>query len=133
MADLLTPERRAEGLAAAARVARSELIAAAEGLVSRGHVEVVEAPAAGSLMVELETPAGSFCLTEVVVTTCTIRLDGRPGWAAVMGWDDEASLAAAIIDADPALADGVAEAAVAAEARAREDESAAIAATRVDL
>jgi alpha-D-ribose 1-methylphosphonate 5-triphosphate synthase subunit PhnG len=127
----LSPEGRSAGLAAAARGQRAELVALAEVVASRSRVEVVEAPAAGSVMVELDTPAGSFCLTEVVVTTCAVRVDGRAGWAAVQGWDDEASLAAAILDAEPALADALAQSALAGVASRHEEEARAVAATRV--
>ncbi len=127
----LSPERRSAGLAAAARGQRAELVALAEVVASRSRVEVVEAPAAGSIMVELDTPAGSFCLTEVVVTTCTVRVNDRAGWAALLGWDDEASLAAAILDAEPALADPLAAAALAQVASRHEEEALAVAATRV--
>jgi alpha-D-ribose 1-methylphosphonate 5-triphosphate synthase subunit PhnG len=129
----VTPEERAGGLAAAARVLRADLISAAETVAARNRVEIVEAPAPGSVMVELETPVGSFCLTEVVVTRCAVRVAGRQGWAAVLGWDDEASLAAAILDAEPAVAEPLATAALATEAGARAAEAAAIAATKVEL
>jgi alpha-D-ribose 1-methylphosphonate 5-triphosphate synthase subunit PhnG len=127
------PEERSRGLAAAARVLRADLISAAETIAARNHVEVVEAPAPGSVMVELETPVGSFCLTEVVVTRCAVRVADNHGWAAVLGWDDEASLAAAIVDTQPEVADPLTTAALAAEAGARAAEAAAVAATKVEL
>lgn len=128
----MSAEERAGGLAAAARVLRADLIFAAETIAAHNHVEIVEAPAAGSIMVELETPVGSFCLTEVVVTRCAVRVEQRHGWAAVLGWDDEASLAAAILDAQPEVAQPIAAAALGAEAGSRAAEMAAIAATRVE-
>ena len=127
----LSPEDRSAGLAAAVRAERAAVVALAELVATRSRVDVVEAPAAGSVMVELETPAGSFSLTEVVVTTCAVRVDDRPGWAAVLGWDDEASLAAAILDAEPALADPLAEAAIARIAASHDEEARVVAATRV--
>ncbi|GEM_PF-3478668 len=99
MAIQMTPERRAEGLAAASRTRRTELVALAEEIARRSEIEIVEAPSAATLMVELESPAGRFCFTEVVVTYATARVNGRDGWACVAGWDEEAALAAALCDA----------------------------------
>lgn len=128
----LSPEDRSAGLAAAARVNRLELIAAAELVAARSAVRVVSAPAAGSVMVQLETPVGTFCLTEAIVTSCEVEVAEAVGWSAVLGWDDEASLAAAILDATPRDGDAIASAALAAEAAIRSIESAAVAATRVE-
>lgn len=128
----MTPERRAEGLAAAARVLRPEMEAMAEAVAAGRSVEVVRAPAAGSLMLQLASPVGDFNLTEVAVTTAEVRVDGTAGWACVLGWDEEGALAAALLDATPgrdviALAEG----ALAIEAEQRDRLARAVATTRV--
>jgi alpha-D-ribose 1-methylphosphonate 5-triphosphate synthase subunit PhnG len=128
----MTPERRAEGLAAAARVRRGELLAAAERVAAVGGVTVVERPAPGTVMLELATAVGETCLSEVVVTTAAVTVADRPGWGCVLGWDDEGALAAALCDSgDPEAAAALAELALADEATARAATSAAVAATRV--
>lgn len=95
----LPPDRRAEGLAAASRVRRDELVTLAEDIVRERWVEVVEAPTAATLMVQINGTVGEFCLGEVVVTYAAARVEGRDGWACVSGWDDEAAMAAAVCDA----------------------------------
>jgi alpha-D-ribose 1-methylphosphonate 5-triphosphate synthase subunit PhnG len=95
----VTGEERSAGLAAAARVRRDALIALAEEIASAPSVEVIEAPAPGAIAVELETPAGAFCFTEVVVTTATVALGESIGWGCVLGYDREAALAGALLDA----------------------------------
>jgi alpha-D-ribose 1-methylphosphonate 5-triphosphate synthase subunit PhnG len=130
---VVTPERRSEGLAAAARVRRDEVLREAEAVLGRARVEVVRPPAAGSVMLELDSPVGSFCLTEVVVTSAEVRVDGESGWACVLGFDEEVAVAAAILDggARP-VAERLAEAALAEEAATAEEEARMVAATRVD-
>jgi alpha-D-ribose 1-methylphosphonate 5-triphosphate synthase subunit PhnG len=88
-----------EGLAAAARVRRDELIALADDIARRHDVDVIEVPAPASMMLELESNVGSFCLTEVVVTTARVRIERNFGWGAVLGWDAEGALASALCDA----------------------------------
>jgi phosphonate C-P lyase system protein PhnG len=128
----VTPERRSEGLAAAARALRPELLDAAELIVQGGQVEVTEPPKAGSVMVELASPVGDFCFTEVVVTTAGVRLAGRPGWACVLGYDEEAALAGAVLDAVQGQeVERLAERALAAEAQQSMEEARAVASTRV--
>ena len=129
----MTPERRAEGLAAAARTLRTELVKRAEALAGAEAVEVTRSPAPGSVMLELASPVGDFCFTEVVVTTAEVRVDGRAGWSCVLGYDEEAALAAAILDASagPDVED-LAGRALDAEARRASEEARAVASTRVD-
>ena len=100
--------------------------------VATEAVEVLEAPSAASVMVELQTPVGSFCFTEVVVTTARVEVAGREGWACVLGWDEEGALAAALLDAapTPSVAQLVA-GALSDEAADREAGARAFAATKV--
>ena len=128
----MTAERRSAGLAAAARVAREELLDLAEATASEDAVTVVSAPAAGGVMIDVETHAGAFCACEVVVTTASVRVRETNGWACVLGFDREAALAAAILDARPDVAvETLAADALAREAAARAAEDAALAGTRV--
>lgn len=129
----MTPERRSEGLAAAVRVRRQEVLSEAEAVLLRSRIEVVRPPAAGSVMLEVDSPVGSFCLTEVVVTTAEVLVDGRSGWASVLGFDEEAAVAAAIIDGSGGgAAERLAGAALADEAEQAREEARMVAATRVD-
>ncbi|HEX4211698.1 MAG TPA: phosphonate C-P lyase system protein PhnG [Candidatus Dormibacteraeota bacterium] len=129
----MTPERRSEGLAAAVRVHRDEVLQEAVAVVRRSRVEVIRPPAAGSVMLELDSPVGSFCLTEVVVTSAEVRVDGGTGWACVLGFDEEAAVAAAILDGSAGpTAERLAEAALTEEAEQAEEEARMAAATRVD-
>ena len=95
----MTSGRRSEGLAAAARVRREELLAIAEQLAASATIAVLDAPAAGTTLLELASRVGTFCFTEVVVTTARVRADGSEGWGCVLGWDAEGALAAALCDA----------------------------------
>ncbi|MBV8082111.1 MAG: phosphonate C-P lyase system protein PhnG [Candidatus Eremiobacteraeota bacterium] len=125
-------ERRSEGLAAAARVNRAGLLDLGERIALRERVSVTEAPAARSVMIELGTPVGAFCFTEVVVTTAAVNVGGAPGWAAVMGFDQEAALAAAIADATASVeVRDLAEDALSIEASARLHSASAMAQTKV--
>lgn len=129
----MTPEQRAEGLAAAARTLRPELVGRAEALARAEAVEVTRPPAPGSLMLELASPVGRFCFTEVVVTTSEVRVGGRAGWSCVLGYDEEAALAAAILDASAgAEVEGLARRALDAETQRASEEAVAVAGTRVD-
>lgn len=128
----MTPERRSEGLAAAARVLRGELVEQAEGIAAGRHCQVVEPPAPGSVMVELESPVGSFCLTEVVVTTARVEVDGMAGWGCVLGFDEEGALAGAVLDARPdGAVETLAQRALDREQREREAAARAVATTGV--
>ncbi|MBL7497808.1 hypothetical protein I6A84_35155 [Frankia sp. CNm7] len=130
----LGPERRAEGLAAAARVDRAGLLALAEPIAARADVTVDAPPEPRTVMAVLDSPVGPRCLTEVVVTTTTVTVAGFPGWGCVLGWDAEAALAAALADAaDPAGADRLAAAALRAEERERADRAARARATRMEV
>ncbi len=96
----MTDEERSAGLAAAARVRRAALIALADEIgAGNAAIEVIDAPAPGSIVVEVDSRAGPFCFTEVVVTTATVALGESLGWACVMGYDREGALAGALLDA----------------------------------
>lgn len=127
-------EWRAEGLAAAARCRRDQLLALAEPLSAAGAVDVVSPAAAQSVMVEVDTAVGECCLAEVVVTTASVVVSGSAGWACLLGWDEHGALAAALCDAlaSPAV-EALAEEALAVEAADRRTTEAAVARTRVAL
>jgi hypothetical protein len=121
----------AEGLAAAARVRREALLDLAETVAAAG-AEVAEPPRAATVLQRVSGPVGTFCLTEVVVTTATALAGGRRGWACVLGWDEEGALAAALVAAGrPPGARELADEALAAEATHRRERLHAVAATRV--
>jgi alpha-D-ribose 1-methylphosphonate 5-triphosphate synthase subunit PhnG len=128
----VTAAERASGLAAAARTRREALLSLAGGLAARAGARVVEPPAAGVVPVRLATVAGEIALVDAVVTTATVELGGRRGWACVLGWDDRAALAAALCDAHADEVVTALAAAALADERAREEAGAeAVAATRV--
>jgi hypothetical protein len=87
-------ERRAEGLAAVARIDRSALLALADPIAARGEVTVEVAPEPRTVMTVLESPIGRQCLTEVVVPTAAVIVAGSEGWGCVLGWDAETALRA---------------------------------------
>lgn len=129
----MTDEERSAGLAAAARVRRDALIDLAEQIATiDGAIEVIDAPAPGAIVVEVETRAGAFCFTEVVVTTATVALGESVGWGCVMGYDREGALAGALLDAARDVrVEALAEAALADENSARAAFERALAGTRV--
>jgi alpha-D-ribose 1-methylphosphonate 5-triphosphate synthase subunit PhnG len=89
----------AQGLAAAARVRRDALIALADETAAAYAVDLTEAPAPNSVLLEVESAAGSFYLTEVVITAARVRVEGRDGYGCVLGWDAGGALAGALCDA----------------------------------
>jgi alpha-D-ribose 1-methylphosphonate 5-triphosphate synthase subunit PhnG len=128
----VTPEERSAGLAAAARTQREELLALAGRALAGAEVELLAPPEPGTIMLELEGRAGTFCFTEVAITTARVRLDGAEGWGCVMGFDGEAAVASAVLDARPGDAVvRLARAALQAEAEAREARARGVARTRV--
>lgn len=130
----MSPERRVEGLAAAARCRRPQLLGLGERIAAAGGVELLARPAPQTVMVELSSAIGTFCLGEAVVTAASVAVAGAGGFACVMGFDAEAALAAALADAagGPA-ADELAGEALADEERERLREARDVAATRVRL
>lgn len=130
----MTAEERVEGLAAAARCRRPQLLALGARIAADTEVRVLEHPAPRSVMLELDGPVGAFCLGEAVVTTARAVVDGAEGFACVMGFDGQAALAAALADARAdASADTLAADATRQERDARAAEDHDVAATRVTL
>lgn len=130
----MSPAVRVEGLAAAARVAREELLALAEALACERAIVVEEPPEARSLMLEHASAIGSFCLGEVIVTTATVTVGEARGWSCVLGFDEKAALAAAICDAcGSRQVDELALSALAVEKAAQMRNHAAVRETRVSL
>jgi alpha-D-ribose 1-methylphosphonate 5-triphosphate synthase subunit PhnG len=128
----VTAAQRASGLAAAARTRREALLSLAAAIAAGSGAGVVEPPAAAVVPVRLATVAGELALVDAVVTTATVELAGRRGWACVLGWDDRAALAAALCDARADDAVTALATAALADERARADAgAAAVAATRV--
>lgn len=122
----------ARGLAAAARTHRADLLALGEHIAETRKVGVAAAPAPQSVLIELDGPIGTAGLGEAIVTTTTVTVDGHPGWGCVLGWDETASLAAAVCEATgDAAAHALAEKALAAEQAASEERAVGIARTRV--
>jgi alpha-D-ribose 1-methylphosphonate 5-triphosphate synthase subunit PhnG len=126
-------EERSAGLAAAARVRREALIALADELAGGElPIETIDPPAPGTVLVEVETRAGAFCFTEVVVTTATIALGESVGWGCVLGYDREGALAGALLDAArDGRVEALAREALGAERTARAAFERALAGTRV--
>jgi alpha-D-ribose 1-methylphosphonate 5-triphosphate synthase subunit PhnG len=128
----VTAQERSAGLAAAARVQRDELLALAGSLLAGAEVELLAPAEPGTIMLELESPAGTFCFTEVAITTARVRLDGAEGWGCVMGFDREAAVASAVLDAQPSAAVvRLAQAALEAERTARDTQTRGVARTRI--
>lgn len=128
----MTPEQRSEGLAAAARVLRRDLLELAEAAATRPGARVVTPPEAGTVMLEFDAPVGTFAFTEAVVTTAEAGIGDRSGWGCVLGWDEEGALACALLDAlagDPV--DQLAAAAIRLEAENRDREARSAATTKV--
>lgn len=122
----------ARGLAAAARTHRDDLLALGEHIAQTRQVELEAAPAPQSVLVELDGPIGIAGLGEAIVTTSTVTVDGHPGWGCVLGWDETASLAAALCEAaDDEAARALADQAMVAEQAAARARAAAVSATRV--
>lgn len=130
----MSPERRVEGLAAAARCRRAALLHLGETIAASEAVELVERPGPQTVMLELSCAIGAFCLGEAVVTTARVAVAGDSGFGCVMGFDAEAALAAALADAaGGAAADELADRALDDERRERLREDHDVSATRVTL
>ncbi len=99
MTTILTPERRAELLAASDP---TDLAAVAERCLEAGTPTLVAGPEVGMVMLQVREPVARerFYLGEVLVTRAEVDLDGARGWAMVMGSDRVHALAAAVCDAE---------------------------------
>lgn len=124
-----------EGLAAAARVRRERLLDLAEAALAEAvDVQVLEAPEPATVMARFATGRGEQCVAEVVLTPTRVRIDGRQAWAVVLGWDEQAALAAAVVAAQrPESAMELAHAALEAEAEHRRAARETLAATRMEV
>jgi alpha-D-ribose 1-methylphosphonate 5-triphosphate synthase subunit PhnG len=103
-----TADQRAELLAIARRdelVPLAELLLAGRALDA---VTVVHPPEVGLVMMQVREPVAEqrFYLGEVLVTHCSVELDGVPGWSMRGGDDRIAALAGAVLDAIAAAGDG---------------------------
>lgn len=134
-------ERRCSLLSAATT---EELTALAERLMTEGldGLTVVKPPKTGLVVMQVREPVAEerFYLGEVLVTECTVDIDGALGWAMREGDDRVAALAAAVLDAVvaadlPAAAEveALCERVVARQAIARRAEWDEIAATVVEF
>jgi alpha-D-ribose 1-methylphosphonate 5-triphosphate synthase subunit PhnG len=92
-------DRRAELLAAAGRGA---LVALADRAIEAEVPLLVSGPEVGMVMLQVREPVCEerFYLGEVLVTRAEVELRGTRGWAMRMGEDREATLAAALLDAE---------------------------------
>ncbi len=94
-----TAERRAELLAVADRDA---LVSVAQRCLAGGEVDVRSPPETGTLLLEVREPVVGerFHLGEVLVTRAEVQVGETAGWAMRLGDDHEATLAAAVCDAE---------------------------------
>lgn len=124
---VLTPERRAELLAAGEP---DELIPLAERLIADGtlgEVSVLTGPDVGMVMMTVREPVAEqrFHLGEVLVTQCRVEVAGATGWCVRGGDDRVTTLAAALLDGAaaaglPAASEEIAELCLTIEARQAE-------------
>lgn len=97
---MLTRDLRIELLAAAPR---QDLLDLADHILKRPVTPVILlGPEVGLVMMQVREPVCEerFFLGEVLVTRAEVALSGTHGWAMRMGEDREATLAAAILDAE---------------------------------
>ncbi|MCI0347262.1 MAG: phosphonate C-P lyase system protein PhnG [Chloroflexi bacterium] len=96
----LTPERRAELLAAAGR---DDLVALADRCAAADpRPTVTVAPEVGTILLEVREPVAHdrFHLGEVLACRAEVSVPGGSGWALRLGDDRLATLAAAVCDAE---------------------------------
>jgi alpha-D-ribose 1-methylphosphonate 5-triphosphate synthase subunit PhnG len=104
----LLPNRRAELLAVAEE---SELVALADRcLEGAPGTRVIEPPTIGTIPLCVREPVvgDRFILADVLATQAEVEHRGQRGWAMRLGHDTEATLAAAICDAEAASGTGLA-------------------------
>lgn len=78
---------------------RADVIALADELIERhGTPEIILAPEPGLVALEVREPVcrERFIVGDVLVTRAEVVIGGSEGWAARMGGDREAALAAAV-------------------------------------
>jgi len=73
----------------------------AEAILARTEVKILKPPAPGMVMVRHADPLEHtlFLLGETYVTECGVEVDGRLGYGASIGSEDERALCAALVDA----------------------------------
>lgn len=78
------------------------LLEVADRVVANADLEVVRGPEVGTVATQVREPiaATRFLLTDLLVTSCEVRVDGTPGWAMRMGADPAAALAQAVCEAE---------------------------------
>lgn len=101
MTAVMSRDRRAELLAAAAH---DEVVSLAERLLAAGALGdplVVHAPETGMVMLQVREPVAEerFYLGEVLVTRCTVEVAGATGWCMRGDGDRVAAMAGALLDA----------------------------------
>jgi alpha-D-ribose 1-methylphosphonate 5-triphosphate synthase subunit PhnG len=72
-----------------------------EPLERKGHIQVMKAPGMGLVMMRAMDSVTSekFNAGEVLISECTVSLNGRLGYGAVMGRDPEKARSLALMDA----------------------------------
>jgi len=73
----------------------------AEAIFARTEVRILKPPSPGMVMVRHSDPLENtlFLLGETYVTECEVDVDGRLGYGAAIGTEDERALCAALVDA----------------------------------
>ncbi len=130
----MTPsaERRAELLAVADR---DVLVSVAQRCLAGGEVQVSSPPETGTLLLEMREPVVGerFHLGEVLVTQAEVQVGDAAGWAIRLGDDHEATLAAAVCDAEVEAGRDLADVVLALCEAAAAAQRAAAAAERAEL
>jgi alpha-D-ribose 1-methylphosphonate 5-triphosphate synthase subunit PhnG len=73
----------------------------AEAILDRWEVKILKPPMPGMVMVRHSDPLENtlFLLGEAYVTECEVEIDGRLGYGAALGPEEERALCAALVDA----------------------------------
>jgi len=73
----------------------------AEAILALAEVKILKPPSPGMVMVRHSDPLENtlFLLGETYVTECEVDVDGRLGYGAAIGSEDERALCAALVDA----------------------------------
>jgi alpha-D-ribose 1-methylphosphonate 5-triphosphate synthase subunit PhnG len=72
-----------------------------EPLERKGHIQIMKAPGMGLVMMRAKdsVTCEEFNAGEVLISECTLSLNGRLGYGAVLGRDSEKARALALMDA----------------------------------
>ena len=73
----------------------------AEAILGRWDVKILKFPTPGMVMVRHSDPLENtlFLLGEAYVTECEVEVDGRLGYGAALGSEEERAMCAALVDA----------------------------------